>query len=391
MLPYPSDGWTHFAPVGRSPALELQSEVEGCLDSPLVQTILDTLDSYALVLNAHRQILAASPAFLNALGLEQSEVNHALRPGEALDCVHAAQGPDGCGSSEACRGCGAVLAILAAQGAEKASGPVEGECLLSHVREGRWTCSEFKVKASPLSLGEHHFVVLVLRDISSEKRREALERIFLHDIANSLQGLRGWAELLEGKMRDPERAAQGILRVSEHLADEVASQRLLLQAEQGQLEANMATFPLAPFLEELDELLGRHACSAERHRELECTEPRLALRTDRSLLLRVVQNMAINALEATPPGGTVRLRFTATPDPVFHCENPGSIPPEVAERIFQRSFSTKGQRGRGLGTYSMKLLGEGFLKGRVSFTTDPTRGTCFSFRLSPSCLVRLGS
>jgi sensor histidine kinase regulating citrate/malate metabolism len=44
--------------------------------------------------------------------------------------------------------------------------------------------------------------------------------------------------------------------------------------------------------------------------------------------------------------------------------------------LFRRSFSTKG-RGRGIGTYSMKLLGEKYLKGRVWFTSSPNAGTTF--------------
>jgi CheY-like chemotaxis protein len=51
--------------------------------------------------------------------------------------------------------------------------------------------------------------------------------------------------------------------------------------------------------------------------------------------------------------------------------------PHVQLQMFQRSFSTKG-RGRGIGTYSVKLLTEKYLKGRVAFTSDPLTGTTFS-------------
>jgi CheY-like chemotaxis protein len=50
---------------------------------------------------------------------------------------------------------------------------------------------------------------------------------------------------------------------------------------------------------------------------------------------------------------------------------------DVQLQIFQRSFSTKGS-GRGLGTYSIKLLAERYSKGRVSFATSPEEGTVFS-------------
>jgi len=47
--------------------------------------------------------------------------------------------------------------------------------------------------------------------------------------------------------------------------------------------------------------------------------------------------------------------------------------------MFQRNFSTKGEAGRGFGSYSMKLLGEKILKGKVDFSTDRRNGTVFVF------------
>jgi signal transduction histidine kinase len=59
--------------------------------------------------------------------------------------------------------------------------------------------------------------------------------------------------------------------------------------------------------------------------------------------------------------------------------NPGTIPREAQLQIFQRSFSTKGG-GRGLGTYSMKLLTERFLGGAIRFESSPLQGTRFIAR-----------
>jgi signal transduction histidine kinase len=61
--------------------------------------------------------------------------------------------------------------------------------------------------------------------------------------------------------------------------------------------------------------------------------------------------------------------------------NHAFIPPEIQGHVFQRSFSTKAERGRGLGTYSMKLLGEGYLGGKVRFVSEVDSGTTFSLEL----------
>ena len=55
----------------------------------------------------------------------------------------------------------------------------------------------------------------------------------------------------------------------------------------------------------------------------------------------------------------------------------------VQRQVFNRSFTTKG-KGRGLGSYAMKLLGERYLQGKVSFTTDPEEGTTFRIELPVS-------
>ena len=52
------------------------------------------------------------------------------------------------------------------------------------------------------------------------------------------------------------------------------------------------------------------------------------------------------------------------------------ISKEVQLQVFQRSFSTKGN-GRGIGTYSIKLLSENYLNGKVGFTSSVSEGTVF--------------
>lgn len=55
----------------------------------------------------------------------------------------------------------------------------------------------------------------------------------------------------------------------------------------------------------------------------------------------------------------------------------GVIPEGVAQRIFQRSFTTRDEPGHGLGTYSMRLLTERYLDGQVLFESTAEQGTTF--------------
>ena len=109
------------------------------------------------------------------------------------------------------------------------------------------------------------------------------------------------------------------------------------------------------------------------------------LEVDPLRVRQMVHNLVKNALEATPHGEEVRLACTrGWSSIIFSVHNPGCIPRSVQLQIFQRSFSTKG-KGRGIGTYSMKLFGERYLQGRVWFFSSEEKGTTFylSLPLSP--------
>ena len=68
-------------------------------------------------------------------------------------------------------------------------------------------------------------------------------------------------------------------------------------------------------------------------------------------------------------------------DVEFSVHNPGVIPAEVQQQVFKRSFSTKAAKGRGIGTYSVKLFAESYLGGTVGFESSPEVGTRFFVRL----------
>jgi signal transduction histidine kinase len=103
--------------------------------------------------------------------------------------------------------------------------------------------------------------------------------------------------------------------------------------------------------------------------------------SDKILLQRVLINILKNALEATARGGIVTIGCALSENGIkFLVHNDGFIPRDVQLQIFQRSYSTKGS-GRGMGTYSIKLLTEKYLGGKVGFTTDEKEGTVFCAEL----------
>jgi len=241
---------------------------------------------------------------------------------------------------------------------------------------------EFDVRATPLEVDGRLITVVVLQDVSAEKRRRALERVFFHDLMNVVGGISGWSQVLEllqgNQMKE---AAQRIVALSERLADEVKQQRALLMAERGELAAEIRDVSPAKVLDDVRLVFSGHRVAQERDLRVVAPEDDVKVPTDPTLLERVLVNMVKNALEATPEGGTVLLEYSDDGGPTFSVWNPGSMSEGVALQVFRRSFSTKGEPGRGLGTYSMKLFGERYLGGRVSFTSTEQDGTTFRIRL----------
>lgn len=367
---------TFFAPPERAGEDELRSAARACLEHPAARFFIQAAGGFVLILDEHRQVLAANEAVKGALGPEAPSP-FGRRPGEVFGCIHADEGPAGCGTSEACRHCGAVLTVLNCQ---RTQASVQGECTLSLRHGDRLEAVEFSILASPLQVGAHRFIAVVLQDQSAVKRREALERLFFHDVANLMQGIRGWTELIALGGVSSKLAAEKLVRLTDLLDRELRSHQDMARAESGHLRADRRPVRSSEILADVRDLLDRHPSAKERDFHIQVDQDPL-LSTDPELLTRVILNMAVNAVEATAPGARVTLRAWAQGGEAhLQVTNPGEIPRELRSRIFLRSFSTKGGTGRGLGTYAMKLFGENVLGGKVTFRCEGGE-TTFEIRL----------
>ncbi len=365
-----------FAPAERATPEKVSDQVQELSRETLVKTFLDHIFDMVVVLNQERQIVLANQSLLSFLNLQKSDSIFGLRHGEAFHCGHAYEREGGCGTTESCSTCGAVKAILASQ---EGSFAVE-ECRI--VRIGDVEALDLRVFASPLLLKGEPYTVFTLMDISHEKRRRVLERLFFHDLLNTASGLRGFIELL--KESDPEEAkrfSERLEALSSSMIEEITAQRDLSAAENGELKLSLDRVTSLQVLGEIRDLYRNHEVARGRQLTIDTNAANTAFESDLVLLRRIVGNMAKNALEASTQNDTVMLGCDVTDHAIeFWVHNPQSIPRDVQLQIFQRSFSTKGG-SRGLGTYSMKLLSERYLGGSVSFTSTPGDGTTFRARI----------
>lgn len=369
--------------VGRAMPAELTLAEEVCMGSLLARTVLEAVDGFAVILNAQRQILTGNAQFQEAMAQESKDLCRGSRMGEAMACVHMTEGPDGCGTSRACTRCGMLASLISSRGEGKAA---TGEWLASVRRSGRLEAREFRVRSMPLAVGGHGLTLMTFQDTSAEKRRDALERVFIHDLMHSLKGLQSWSEMLQGAGADPLQVAERVIEMADHLRSEVEAQHRLLQAECGEVISEVQEASAGQILDVLERSLGPEA--SQRLLRMSSKLDQLTLRTDLVALGRVLANMAHNAFEALPLGGHASVWFELREGrPTFVVQNAGCMPLEVADCVFHRSFSTKSDRGRGLGTYSMKVLGETVLGGKVGFTSAWEAGTQFFIELPAGMLV----
>lgn len=365
---------SHFASSERLPrdlVLRQAAVIAGRAD--LIE-VFDNLQELILIVNEHRQIVHANQAVVDFLRIVDRNVLIGQRPGEGLSCRNASVGnaPAGCGTSEFCASCGAVHTILSAMaGVDEVA-----ECAITRADSGE--ALNLRVRSSRLRIGGETFIMLAVQDIGEEKRREEMERIFFHDLLNVAGALQGFSEILaDVPAAGRERVQNHMLIGTRQLIDEITSYRLLIGAERGELVRDITRVPSIGFLEEVRDVFEAHELARGIAFRIDPSSDDQVVETDRVLLSRVMVNMIKNAAEATPKGGTVTLGCAAgDADIRFWVNNPAVIPRDLATNIFRRSFSTKG-RGRGLGTYSMRLICERYLGGRVSFTSTKARGTTF--------------
>ncbi len=370
MIPRDDKPDTWFLPAAKADAVELARIVALVADSPVVGAITRVVRGMVLVINEQRQIVATNDAFLEMVSAESAEDVIGLRVGETLECSFR-EDWDGCGTTKACRTCGAALATALAQKSEE---PQDSDCVLT-VRSGD---SErhvvLNVRASPLRIEDTDLTLVVLADVTAERRRVGLEQVMLHDLANALAPLFIIAELA---------ADEQSLAVLHRLRGELRVHGALTAVDPKDANVQLLPISLGDAVSDTVAILRKHPAAAGRFCEVALDGDLPLVNADKTLVGRVVTNMIINAFEATKKGGTVRLSASVSGDGVqISVHNAGFMPVGVAPRVFQPQFSTKGGPGRGLGTYSMKVLGEELLGGRISFTSSESEGTTFRFWLS---------
>lgn len=348
-----------------------------------LQSILDAIPQPTALLNAKYQLLRCNH-FMAQMLSETKEFAFQKRVGDAFGCVNAHKGPSGCGSSENCQFC-TIQSVL--KEADQSNLKTTHDCHLTlGDMKGRFRSHmNLRVTVSPFEANGQRFFIFIMVDISNDIRRRMLERIFFHDVLNKAGNITGILDLLTAYQNNQLKSDEllGSLKVTANdLIEEILYQRDLSAAENNELKPKNEEFRSLEILSQIKQQIENSEIANGKVVVTDPVSVNLIFVTDGLLLRRVLLNMLKNALEAVNRSSTITIGCRhILPDRIqFWVHNNTVMPTEIQMQLFNKSFSTK-EAGRGLGTYSIKLLGEKYLKGKVTFVSTNETGTIFCIEL----------
>lgn len=202
----------------------------------------------------------------------------------------------------------------------------------------------------------------------------------LHDLKTPMTIVSGYAQLM-AQIDDSEQRLQyadQILKQFDHMA---AMTREVLAFAKGESNVLLRKVFLHKFLDEVQSHLKHEFAGKEIQLVIDASY-RGAAYFDEQKILRVIHNIARNAAQAMPLGGTFRISTRADGDRlVLEFTDTGmGIPPEMEGRLFEL-FATSGKKdGTGLGLAIVKKIVDEH-RGTIGYRTQQGVGTTFAITL----------
>ncbi len=198
----------------------------------------------------------------------------------------------------------------------------------------------------------------------------------VHDLNNAYTAMMSWGELLRGGDADDSRDEAAV--AIRDAADLAAN--LLLDLDTGDERAVQGArcVPATELPAMLRLIEPRLPPGGALTHQL---DPACALPVAGGDLRRVVMNLVVNACDALGPGGHVDVRCEAAPGAVvLTVRDTGcGMDAAVRDRVFEPFFTSKGERGTGLGLHTVATLVHD-TGGTVDLWSEPGRGTTFTLR-----------
>lgn len=250
-------------------------------------------------------------------------------------------------------------------------------------------------RAIPLPGPSRYGVVIVLHDITELRRLENVRRDFVanvsHELKTPLASIKAYAETLRlGAVNDPENNLRFIDRIEEQA--ERLHQLILDMLHIARVESGKEAFDITEVSinEAVEACRIQHAETAQRKDIEWMIHPpaaELYALADEDGFHTILDNLVVNAIKYTPPGGRVSLRWWGENEYVtIEVADTGiGIAAEDQARVFERFFRADRARSRdlggtGLGLSIVKHLCQAF-GGSVNLQSEIGKGSTLRIRL----------
>jgi len=243
--------------------------------------------------------------------------------------------------------------------------------------------------------GERMGALVTLRDLDSlesintqlqvSERLAALGRItagVAHEVKNPLNSMRLWLEnLKESLPAEPDSASQQAVQVLDKEIDRLDAVVKRFLDFTRPMDIRLEPTQLAELLKEVLEVARPQLqkSNIQLAQLLPIDVPEVYV--DRALLKQAVLNLVLNAAEAMPIGGQLRLVLSRRGEmaEISVGDTGKGIAPENRQKIFQLFFTTR-PGGSGIGLASTFRIVQ-LLNGSIDFTSEVGRGTTFRIEL----------
>lgn len=256
-----------------------------------------------------------------------------------------------------------------------------------------------EISLSPVDTAEQPLVIAAIRDVTERKRAEAdtarthalelaqaehlatlgeIAAGLAHEIKNPLAGIAAALEVMTQESDDRHEVMGEVREQVERirrLIDDLLhyARPRPLRMERGNL--NVAVARAVHF--------AAHTAASREVRVMFNPGPLPELAHDPEQIERMVANLVLNGVDAAPGGGAVAVatRAGAEGGAVIQVHDNGAgIPPAVRAKLFRPFFTTKGERGNGLGLPLCRRIAE-LHGGRIEASSRPGEGTTFTILL----------
>ena len=297
--------------------------------------------------------------------------------------------------------------IIAAESEEEANAAVQ--CTLGGEErqfEVRTICTDGRVRCmdahtSPLWRdGSITGVMVFMSDITEKKLAQAraarsdklralgeLAAGVAHNLNNSLTVIQGRAQLLMMRSTGDDGSKKSLGVITQAVGDCSQTLRRLLDFSRRETTRHPVPVDLSELITSSVEIARPkwQASSSERAGSIEvridAPAPAFTL-GDSAELREVALNLIFNAVDAMPQGGTIAAgtRVEGKTARFWIADTGNGMPAEVIARIFEPFYTTKGERGTGLGLSASHGIIENH-SGDINVISEPGKGTLFEINL----------